>query len=65
MCEVQSLPDDPEDGITRATESWLIDRRANTKIEKWESLWNLLFPDDEAILPFGMWSTGSRCPFTR
>jgi len=66
ICEVlPSPPDDFENGINEATEDWLIGRRANTKIDNWKSLWNLLFPNDEVVLSYGMWPIGSRCPFTR
>ncbi|KAM7215170.1 hypothetical protein V8F06_009488 [Rhypophila decipiens] len=47
ICDVKALPSpDPEDGINDAIEDCLNGRKANTKIDSWESLWYLLFPGD-------------------
>ncbi|KAM7183048.1 hypothetical protein V8F33_013832 [Rhypophila sp. PSN 637] len=47
ICDVKALPPpDPEDGINDAIEDCLNGRKANTKIDSWESLWHLLFPGD-------------------
>jgi hypothetical protein len=40
---------DPEDGITSGIEEVLNGRKAGRKIDSWESLWRLLFPDDDRI----------------
>ncbi|KAK3387908.1 hypothetical protein B0H63DRAFT_448702 [Podospora didyma] len=37
---------DPERGITSRIEDCLNGRKANSKIDTWESLWQILFPDD-------------------
>ncbi|KAK3303924.1 uncharacterized protein B0T15DRAFT_398611 [Chaetomium strumarium] len=37
---------DPEDGITNSIEDTLNDRKAVNKIDCWEGLWHLLFPQD-------------------
>ncbi|KAK3321318.1 hypothetical protein B0T19DRAFT_403871 [Cercophora scortea] len=37
---------DPEDGITSVIEDLLNGRKASTKIDGWEALWYILFPND-------------------
>ncbi|KAH6611755.1 hypothetical protein B0J18DRAFT_82561 [Chaetomium sp. MPI-SDFR-AT-0129] len=51
ICDPQAVPSsaDPEDGITAGLEEALNGRKAGSKIDSWESLWNLLFPKDHEI----------------
>jgi hypothetical protein len=53
ICSPQKVPlassADPEDGITSGIEEVLNGRKAGRKIDTWESLWRLLFPDDDGI----------------
>ncbi|KAK4223307.1 hypothetical protein QBC38DRAFT_53316 [Podospora fimiseda] len=55
MCSVKAeqLDIDPEEGITREIEDLLNGRKANSKVDRWDSLWRVLFPNDgaEAIPP--------------
>ena len=41
----------PEDGITDEIEEQLVGRKYGTKIDTWEKLWMVLFPDDITYLP--------------
>jgi len=54
ICTFQETPSsqDPEDGINAKIEDLLNGRRANSKVDTWEILWQTLFPNDaqEAIL---------------
>ncbi len=45
---------DPEDGITSGMEEALNGRKADRKIDSWDSLWRLLFPADLEIPEPGM-----------
>lgn len=45
---------DPEDGITSGMEEALNGRKADRKIDSWESLWRLLFPADLEMPEPGM-----------
>lgn len=51
ICDPQAVPSsaNPEDGITAGLEEALNGRKAGSKIDSWESLWNLLFPKDHEI----------------
>lgn len=40
---------EPEDGITPEIDSLLVVRKGDTKIDSWDALWRLLFPDDDKI----------------
>ena len=51
VCNVATSgsPTDPEDGISARTEDVLNGRKASDKIDTWETLWGLLFPNDEVV----------------
>ncbi|CCC10886.1 hypothetical protein SMACR_04117 [Sordaria macrospora] len=51
ICSPQegSASGNPEDGITGRVEYWLNNRKANAKIDNWESLWRILFPSDDVV----------------
>ncbi|KAK4038911.1 hypothetical protein C8A01DRAFT_47550 [Parachaetomium inaequale] len=51
ICDPQKVPSsaDPEDGITSGIEEALNGRKADSKIDGWQSLWNRLFPGDAEI----------------
>ncbi|KAK0651070.1 hypothetical protein B0T16DRAFT_453575 [Cercophora newfieldiana] len=53
ICTFQETPSsqNPEDGINAKIEDLLNGRRANSKVDTWDILWQTLFPDDprEAI----------------
>ncbi|VBB83579.1 Putative protein of unknown function [Podospora comata] len=51
MCEVQDVPSslDPEDGITPQVEEVLNGRKANSKVDCWDTLWDVLFGTEEGI----------------
>ncbi|KAK4239212.1 hypothetical protein C8A03DRAFT_14378 [Achaetomium macrosporum] len=51
ICNFQQAPSraDPEDGITTPIEENLNERKAEIKIHSWESLWHLLFPQDQEV----------------
>ena len=54
ICTFQETPSsqDPEDGINTKIEDLLNGRRANSKVDTWEILWQTLFPDDpQAAIP--------------
>lgn len=53
ICSFQQVPSsaDPEDGITSRIEDTLNGRKADGKIDSWESLWRLLFPKDALDVP--------------
>jgi hypothetical protein len=55
ICNLQQAPSsgDPEDGITNSIEDTLNDRKAVNKIDCWESLWHLLFPQDQEVSKSG------------
>ncbi|KAK3988963.1 hypothetical protein QBC44DRAFT_96244 [Cladorrhinum sp. PSN332] len=50
MCSVQDerQNSNPEDGITNQIEDLLNGRKANSKVDRWDALWHVLFPDDPA-----------------
>jgi hypothetical protein len=50
----ESSSADPEDGITLGIEEALNGRKADRKIDCWESLWHLLFPQDAEVPESGM-----------
>lgn len=56
MCAIKEdqAPHDQEDGITQQTLSRLTDRRNGYKIDKWEKLWELLFPQESVCPSPGM-----------
>lgn len=43
------LDPDPEHGITPEIKKALRSRRAKSKVNTWERLWKVLFPDDQDI----------------
>ena len=49
----------PEHGITPEIETTLKSRRADSKVNTWEQLWKVLFPDDRDIPEPG--KSGVRC----
>ncbi|KAK0736089.1 hypothetical protein B0T21DRAFT_383731 [Apiosordaria backusii] len=51
MCEVRDVPSslDPEDGITPQVEEILNGRKANSKVDSWDTLWEVLFGTEQAI----------------
>ena len=53
MCRPSSRPqsDDPEDGITEDMDKILAGRKANTKVQTWDQIWRLIFPDVDIIAP--------------
>jgi hypothetical protein len=53
MCRPSSRPqsDDPEDGITEDMDKILAGRKANTKVQTWDQIWGLIFPDVDIIPP--------------
>ncbi|KAK4198655.1 hypothetical protein QBC40DRAFT_90097 [Triangularia verruculosa] len=59
MCEVRDVPSslDPEDGITPQVEEVLNGRKANSKVDSWNTLWEVLFgtgheiPDHNFVPP--------------
>jgi hypothetical protein len=69
ICSVQQAhhTGDPEDGITAQVEELLNERKAEVKVDTWQSLWKTLFPEDtmipepgtsyipDLILPLSLW----------
>ncbi|KAK0668750.1 hypothetical protein QBC41DRAFT_117993 [Cercophora samala] len=51
MCEVRDVPSslDPEDGITPQVEEVLNGRKANSKVDCWDTLWDVLFGAENGI----------------
>ncbi|KXH47779.1 hypothetical protein CNYM01_06056 [Colletotrichum nymphaeae SA-01] len=49
--ESNSYPKDPEDGVDKSKDKALKSRVHGCKIQTWDQLWKLLFPDDEEIPP--------------
>ncbi|KAK4180691.1 hypothetical protein QBC36DRAFT_177057 [Triangularia setosa] len=51
MCEVRDVPSslDPEDGITPQVEEVLNGRKANSKVDCWNTLWVVLFGTEQGI----------------
>ena len=56
ICDPQKVPSsaDPEDGITSGIEEALNGRKADSKIDGWQSLWSRLFPGDAEIPESGV-----------
>ncbi|KAK4159731.1 hypothetical protein QBC43DRAFT_123629 [Cladorrhinum sp. PSN259] len=50
MCTAQDerQNSNPEDGITSQIEDLLNGRKANSKVDNWEALWHVLFPNDSS-----------------
>ncbi|KAL2262905.1 hypothetical protein VTK26DRAFT_9046 [Humicola hyalothermophila] len=53
MCDVREILSsaEPEDGITSQMEDMLNGRKTEDKINSWNGLWRLLFPDDKDRIP--------------
>lgn len=50
ICQIRdpSGDEDPEDGITEEIDRKLKVRTKDDNVRQWESLWTLLFPDDDS-----------------
>lgn len=49
-CEQKTIVDaDPEDGISPDTFMLMLNRKSESKINNWDSLWRVLFPDDITV----------------